>query len=140
MPLLTQHKVRVKVVAPAGKIISVTDWDKFSGGDLSHSITKVRRAAGAPKEVLTGDSEVDNITTEAFIDPAAHSAFIKKLKDGEKFEGTTITVYYIDNAGVQVGDELSWTGCSVAKFSPPQADSNGEDAAKLVIEWAVGGN
>lgn len=140
MSLLTQHKVKVKVVPTTGKIISVTDWDKFSGGDLTHSITKVRRTAGAKKEVLTGDSEVDNITVEAFIDPAAHSAFLNALKGGEKFEGTSITVYFIDNAGVQVGSEMTYTGCSVAKFSPPQADANGEDAAKLVIEWAVGDN
>jgi hypothetical protein len=137
MSLLTQHKVKVKVVNTASPI-PVIDWDKFSGGDLTHSITKVRRSAGAAKEVLTGDSEVDNITIEAFIDPAAHSAFIKQLKDNAKFENTSITVYYIDNAGVQVGQELTWTGCSVAKYTPPPADANGEDAAKLVIEWAVG--
>jgi hypothetical protein len=137
MPLLTQHKVKVLVTNDSSPI-SVADWDKFSGGDLTHSVSKVRVTAGGKKQVLTGDSEVDNIVTEAFIDAAAHSAFLKALKDGSKFDGTSITVKFIDNAGVQVGDTMVWTNCSVAKFSPPQADSNGEDAAKLVIEWAVG--
>ena len=89
--------------------------------------------------MLTGDSETDNITVEAFIDPAAHSDFLAALKAGAKFEDTTISLVYIDNAGIQVGKALTWSGCSVAKFTPPPADSNGEEAAKLVMEWAVGG-
>jgi len=137
MTILTQHKLKVKVVGPPGKIIPIIDWDKFSGGDLTHSVTKVRATAGGPKHVLTGDSEVDNITVEAFIDPAAHGSFLAALKNGEKFEGTTISVYAIDNAGVQVGGALEYKGCSLAKYTPPQADANGEDAAKLVLEWAV---
>ena len=137
MPLLTQHKIQVKVSNPTTPI-PVLEWDKFSGGDLTHSTTKVRPSAGAKKQVLTGDSEYDNITVEAFIDPAAHSDFLLALKGGSKFEGTSITLVYIDNAGIPVGKAMTWTGCSVAKFSPPQADSNGEEAAKLVIEFAVG--
>lgn len=136
MPLLTQHKAKVLVTNDTTPI-SVADWDKFSGGDLTHSVTKVRTTAGGPKVVMTGDSEVENIVTEAFIDPSAHSGFLTALKDGDKFEGTSITLKFIDNAGVQVGNTLVWTNCSVAKFTPPPADSNGEDAAKLVIEWAV---
>ena len=137
MALLTQHKIQVKVTHPS-KVIPVLGWDKFTGGDLTHSTTKVRPSAGAAKQVLTGDSEYDNITVEAFIDPAAHSDFLLALKGGEKYEGASISLIYLDNAGVQVGKTMTWTGCSVAKFSPPQADSNGEDAAKLIIEWAVG--
>ena len=139
MPLLTQHKIQVKVTGPADAPIPVLDWDKSSGGDITHSVNKVRRSAGKAKEILTGDSETDNITVEAFIDPAAHSGFLKALKDGNKYAGTAISLIYVDNAGVQVGESLTYTGCSVAKFTPPQADANGEEAAKLVIEWAVGG-
>lgn len=139
MPLLTQHKIQVKVTnTTPGNVIPVIDWDKFTGGDLTHSTTKVRPSAGAAKQVLSGDTEVDNITVEAFIDPAAHSDFLAALKAGKKYEGTTISLIYIDNAGIQVGKALTWSGCSVAKFTPPPADANGEDAAKLVIEWAVG--
>ena len=137
MPLLTQHKVHVKVTNPTSPI-PVIDWDKFTGGDLTHSTTKVRAKAGGAKQILTGDSEYDNITVEAFIDPVAHSDFLIALKGGAKYEGTTISLTYLDNAGVPVGKQLTFTGCSVAKFSPPQADANGEEAAKLVIEWAVG--
>ena len=96
MPLLTQHKVSVKVTNTTTPI-PVIDWDKFTGGDVTHSITRVRRSAGAAKEVLAGDY-----------------------------------------AGVSVGKPLQWFNCRVAKFTPPAADANGEEAAKLVIEWAVG--
>ena len=137
MPLLTQHKVSVKVTNTTTPI-PVIDWDKFTGGDVTHSITRVRRSAGAAKEVLASDYEVDNITVEAFIDPAAHANFLSDLKAGATFDGTTIQVVAIDNAGVSVGKPLQWFNCRVAKFTPPAADANGEEAAKLVIEWAVG--
>ncbi len=138
MALLTQHKNKVSVIGASSPLLGAVDWDKFTGGDLNHSITKLRRTAGAAKEVLSADSEVDNITTEAFIDPAAHADLLVALKNGERFEGTTIRVQAIDNAGIPIGKPLEYTGCSVARFTPPEADANGEDPSKLICEWAVG--
>lgn len=137
MTLLTQHKVKATVTGTSA-LLGAVEWDKFSGGDLTHSITKLRRTAGAAKEVLAADSEVDNITLEAFIDPVAHADLLVALKGGERFEGSTIKLQAIDNAAVPIGKALEYFGCSVAKFTPPPSDANGEDAAKLVVEWAVG--
>ncbi len=137
MGLLTQHKNKVTVVG-AGPLLGAVEWDKFSGGDLNHSITKLRRTAGAKKEVLAADTEVDNITMEAFIDPVAHADLLVELKNGNRYDGATIKVQAIDNAGVPIGKPLEYFGCSVARFTPPEADANGEDASKLVVEWAVG--
>ena len=99
MALLTQHKNKVTVVGSSALLGSV-EWDKMSGGDLTHSITKLRRTAGAAKEVLAADYEFDNITLEAFVDPVAHADLLVALKNLERFEGTTIRVQAIDNAGV----------------------------------------
>lgn len=137
MALLTQHKNKVTVVG-SSPLLGAVEWSKASGGDLTHTITKLRRTAGAAKEVLAADSEFDNITTEAYVDPAAHSDLLVALKAGERFEGSTIRVQAIDNAGVPVGKPVEYFGCSVAKSTLPAADSNGEDPAMLVIEWAVG--
>lgn len=140
MALLTQHKIKPSVVGggTSGALLSAVEWDKFSGGDLTHTITKLRRTAGANKEVLAADSEVDNITLEAFIDPAAHAQLLVALKNGERFEGSTIKLQPIDNAAVPIGSALEYYGCSVAKFTPPPADANGEEPAKLVVEFAAG--
>ncbi len=137
MALLTQHKNKVTVVGSSALLGSV-DWASMSGGDLTHSITKLRRTAGAAKEVLAADYEYDNITLEAFVDPVAHADLLIALKNLERFEGTTIRVQAIDNAGVPIGKAVEYFGCSVAKSTLPAADANGEEAAKLVIEWAVG--
>ena len=137
MALLTQHKNLVSVVG-SSPLLGAVAWDKFSGGDLTHSITKLRRSADANKEVLAADSEVDNITVEAFVDPAAHADLLVALKGGERFEGSTIKVQAINNDNVPIGKPIEYYGCSVAKFTPPPADANGEEASKLVIEWAVG--
>lgn len=137
MALLPQHKNKVTVVGSSPLLGSVS-WDKFSGGDLTHSITKLRRTAGAAKEVLAADSEFDNVTLEAFVDPVAHAQLLVALKNGERFENSTIAVQAIDNAGVTIGQPIEYFGCSVARFSPPEADANGEEATKLIVEWAVG--
>ena len=137
MTLLPQHKNKVTVVG-GSPLLGAVEWATMSGGDLTHSITKLRRTAGATKEVLAADYEYDNITLEAFVDPVAHADLLIALKNLERFEGTTIRVQAIDNAGVPIGKAVEYFGCSVAKSTLPAADANGEEAAKLVIEWAVG--
>lgn len=137
MALSTQNRVSVTVSHPSMPQI---DWDKIAGGDRTNNTTKVRPAAGMPKVVLSGESEVDNVTTEAFIDPLAHANLLASLQAGETFEGAVITRQFIDANGVPVGAALSHLNCSVAKFTPPDADANSEgEGAKLVIEWMVAG-
>jgi len=136
MALSTQNRVRVTVSHPR---LTQIEWDKISGGDRTNNTTKVRATAGGPKIVLSGDSEVDNVTTEAFIDPVAHADVLAKLHAGDTFDGATITRQFVDAAQVPVGPALTYQDCSVAKFTPPDADANAEDGAKLVVEWMVGG-
>lgn len=137
MALLPQHKNRVTITCPTDATLSAVQWATSSGGDISYSISKLRRTAGAVKEVLSADSEIDNVTTEAFVDPAAHATLIKKLKEGTRFEGSTIAVQAIDNAAVPIGQPVEFKGCSVARVGWPESDANGEDPVKLTIEWAV---
>ena len=137
MALLTQHKNKVTVTGPSALLGSV-EWAKASGGDLTHSITKLRRTAGANKEVLAADSEFDNITLEAYVDPVAHADFISELKKLNRFEGSTISLQAIDNAGITIGKPVEFFGCSVARVQWPESDANGEDPTMITVEWAVG--
>ena len=134
MALSTQNRERVTVSS-----MTEIQWAKASGGDRSHNSTKVRATAGGPKQVLSGDSEVDNVTTEAFIDPVAYDAVLQKLHAGETYPGTTVTRQFIDAAEVPVGSARSYHNCSVAKFSLSDADANGEEGSTLSVEWQVGG-
>ena len=138
MSLSTQNKVAVRVTHPSRVLIDI-DWDKIDGGARTHSVTKVRATAGAPKQVLVGESEFENITTEAFIDPVAHDQLLQTLHSGETFAGATISRQFIDANGVPIGRAINHKGCAVAKFDifPGDANSDGE-GAKLVVEWQVG--
>ncbi len=129
----TQNRERVTVSS-----LPQIEWDKASGGARNHTTTKVRTRAGGKKKPLSGDSEVDNVTTEAFIDPVAHDAVLAALHAGETYPGTTITRQFIDAAEVPIGSPRSWFNCSVAKVDPSDADANSDEGAKLVIEWIVG--
>lgn len=136
MPIATQNRLKVTV---SHKRLPPIDWDKASGGDRTHSSTKVRATAAGPKIVLTGDSEVENVTTEAFIDPVAYAGVLAALHAGEKYAGASITRQFVDAADIPVGPPITHMDCSVVKFTPPEADANGEDGSKLVVEWMVGG-
>lgn len=134
MALSTQARERVTV-----STLPQIQWSKASGGDRSHNTTKVRATAGGPKVVLSGDSEVDNVTTVAYIDPVAYDEVLQQLHSGATFPGTTVTRQFIDAAEVPVGRPRNYFGCSVAKFSLSDADANAEEGSELTIEWMVGG-
>ena len=133
MALSTQNRERVTVSS-----LPQIEWAKASGGARSHTTTKVRTRAGGKKKPLSGDSEVDNVITEAYIDPVAHDAVLAALHAGEKYEGTTVTRQFIDAAEVPIGSPRSYFDCSVAKFELSDADANGEEGATLSVEWVVG--
>jgi hypothetical protein len=132
MALSTQNRVRVSV----SSLLSI-DWATASGGARTHNTTKVRPAAGKKKVVLSGESEVENVTTTAYVDPAAHAETLAALHAGETYEGTTVTKTFIDSAEVPIGTKLEYFNCSVAKFELNDADANGEEGAILTVEWAV---
>jgi len=132
MSLATQNRVRVSV----SSLLSV-DWATCSGGARTHTTSKVRPAAGKKKVVLTGESEVENVTTTAFVDPEAHAEVLAALHAGETYEGTTVSKVFIDAAEVPVGAKLEYLNCSVAKFELNDADANGEEGSILTVEWAV---
>lgn len=129
----TQNRERVTVSS-----LPQIEWDKMSGGDRNHSVTKVRTTAGGKKKPLTGDSTVDNVTTEAFIDPVAHAGVLLALHTGQTYAGTTLSRQFIDAAEVPIGNALAFYDCAVTKFTLTDADANGEEGAKLTVEWVVG--
>ena len=139
MALSTQNKVAVRVVNPDSPLIDI-DWDKVDGGARTHNTTKVRARAGGPKQVLVGESEVDNVTTEAYIDPVAHAQLLAELHAGNTFAGSTISRQFIDANGVLIGAKLEHKNCAVVKADHIPGDANSEgDGATLVVEWQVGG-
>jgi hypothetical protein len=132
MALSTQNRVRVSV-----STLLAINWATASGGARTHTTTKVRPAAGMKKVVLIGESEVENVTTTAYVDPVAHADVLARLHAGETYDGTTVTKVFIDAAEVPIGAPLEYFNCSVAKFELNDADANGEEGAILTVEWAV---
>lgn len=126
-----------EVTVSHASIPASIEWSKADGGDLTHSSQKFRATARGKKQVLAGDSERDNITTTCYCDPVAHAAFLADLDAGTIFEGTTISVVYLDKSGVPKGSPRQFTGCSIAKAPGVSADANSEDMFEVVIEWAA---
>ena len=109
----------------------------MSGGDLTHSITKLPPHRRRRQKVLSADSSSTTSPPEAFVDPVAHADLLVALKNLERFEGTTIRVQAIDNAGVPIGKAVEYFGCAwpSRRCRPPTPTAK---RPPLVIEWAVG--
>jgi len=135
MPYSSIAKTRVTVIHD--RIPKSVKWDKFDGGDLSHSNSRFFVDPSEPEVVWPGKSQRDNITTEAHVDPVAHDGFIQALNAGDKFENAVIRVQSLDSAGLPVGNPDVYKGCLVAKYTPRKVDLNSEDMQKLPIEWEV---
>src|SRR5574343_490468 len=119
MGIIAQNRVSVAVSS-----LPSVDWATASGGGRTHNSTKVRPAAGKKKVVLAGESEVENVTTTAFVDPEAHAEVLAALHAGQTFTGTTVSRVALDPDGVPTGTRLEWLDCSVAKFELNDADAN----------------
>jgi hypothetical protein len=124
----------VSVVHP--QIPATIEWDKFDGGDLSHSNQRFYTAPNK-EQVFGGKSARDNVTVEAFLDPVAYADFIEAGNAGEKFAGAVIRVQSVDAAGIPVGKADEYKACVVSKWTPRKVDLNGEDMQKIIIEWEV---
>lgn len=134
MPYTSVATSRVTVTHP--QIPANIEWDKFDGGDLSHSNQRFYTAPNKER-VFPGKSSRDNITTEAHCDPIAHADFIAAGNSGAVFEGAVIKVESVDAAGVPIGKPDTYASCVVAKWAPRKVDLNAEDMQKIVVEWEV---
>jgi hypothetical protein len=132
---ITIARQRVKVIH---KDIPELDWHKVSSRKVTHSVSKFRPTGLGKKIPLDGDSETDNITTEAGLRLPEMAGFLADLRAKKKFAGATVVVLQYDVDGVEIGKE-EWFDCMVASVEFPEADANndGGDVASVVVEWAV---
>lgn len=135
MGKITQSRVKALVSHP--RIPSSLQWDTISGGEWTHNNQKARPSAGAPKEVIPGESERGNLKTTTMVDPATHGAFLDALHAGDRFEGAVVARQIVDSAGIPVGNPLPVQGCSAEQVTFPDGDANNSDLVKVEIEWAA---
>lgn len=132
---ITTARQKVEVIH---RDISAFDWHKASARKITHSVSKMRTTGLGKKVPLSGETDIDNITTEAMLVLPEMAGFLAALKAGNKFSGATIVVKQFDVDGVEEGKD-EWFDCMVVSAEWPEADANNEggDPASLVIEWAV---
>lgn len=132
MGLQTQNKIKVAVSSMPG------DWAKATniGGQLNSQ--SVRATANGPKVVLSGDYEPEDVSVVRFVDAVRDAQLLDRLAAGESFAGTTVTLAFIDAAGIVIGSPQTFTGCSMKSWSQTDADANGDSPVELTVTWKVG--
>lgn len=130
-----QNKVKVTVSHP--RVPKSIDWDVASEPKVNHATSRMRPAADKAKVVLSGETTLDNITTECMVDPVRDADFMQRIIAGDVFEDATITYQDIDNSSIPIGKPRRFSKCRAEAVTLPGADANGEDPQKIVIEWAV---
>lgn len=132
----TIARQRVSVVHP--NIPSGIEWHKVSERKITHNTSKFRTTGLGKRWPVDGDSETENITTEAALRLPEMAQFRADLKAGVKFYGAAIVVQQFDVDGVESGKE-EWFNCMVSTATFPEADANNTngDVASVAVEWAV---
>ena len=111
---------------------------KGDGRGGKFNTSKVRPSAGAPKVVIKGDYEQENITTVAYYNPAQHAGLMGLLESGDPLGGTTLTFLTLDEAGIVV-DTRTYSGCAVESYKLPGGDTSSDKAGEVELTWQVAG-
>lgn len=131
MAILTSNNVLVAVSSLAG------DWVRGSGHGGSTTVNRMRSVAAGPKQVVLSEYEPNDVTTARLVDPVRDESIITQLAEGARFEGTTLTIQPLDDAGIAVGKPQTIKNCAVSSWSLGDADANGDGVVELEIVWAV---
>lgn len=130
--LVTQDRLRVSVSSLPGP------WRTASGLGGERDVTKLRQEAGGPKVALPGPQELQDVTTTRAFDAQRDSGIVVKLKAGDMFPNTTITLTPLDeNYNAIPGKSIPLPGCRVKSWEYAEADADSAETAHLQIVWTV---
>lgn len=128
-----QYMITVKV---DGEDFGV--WDKLAGGSIDSEELKYKPGGMQPHVSLGGSRTVENITVSKLYDLTAVHSKIKTLLNKAGKGQVTITKQPLDVNGTPFGLPLVYTG-TLKQVTPPDADSESNDAALVEIEVSSSG-
>lgn len=122
-------------------IVGVSGIDgKFSnksGGSISSETNKVYDGGKLIPDVLSGPSEVENITVSRPYDSSRDYALLKQLRAKVGTFTATISVTPADRNLKTTAAPIVYSGCLLVGITEPDADAASGDASTFELEFAV---
>lgn len=112
-------------------------WDKLSGGAITSSELKYRPGGMRPARSLGGSKSVENITITRLYDDVV-DGFLTRLESKVGNGRCVATKQLLTTKGAPIGSPLVYTGV-LQTVTPPDADSESDDAGLLAVEISTDG-
>lgn len=113
-------------------------WDKFAGGGITSAELKFRPGGMRPAKSLGGAKSVENVTMSILYEEGVHD-FLPELEDAVGSGQCVVTKQLLTTRGAPIGSPLVYTGV-LQTVTPPDHDSESEDAGMLEIEISTDGS
>lgn len=130
MAFISQRQYVVTITGIEGKFMTK------SGGSVSADSTKIYNGGEKTPYIITGISEVENITVGRAFDSARDSAMLQKLRPLVGSFTTTINVQQTDANYVAVGKPTVYAEAVLVGINEPEYDSGAGDPAMVELEFA----
>jgi len=130
MAFISQRQYVVEIDGIAGKFMTK------SGGSISADSTKIYNGGEKTPYIITGISEVENITVGRAYDSTRDSAVLSKLRSQVGRFTTTIKVQETDADYVAVGKPIVYSSAVLVGITEPEYDSGSGDPAMMELEFA----
>lgn len=130
MAFISQRQYVVTIDRIEGKFMTK------SGGSISADSTKIYNGGEKTPSIITGISEVENITVGRAFDNARDRAMLTTLRSQVGRFTTTIKVQETDADYVAVGNPVVYADAVLVGITEPEYDSGSGDPAMVELEFA----
>ncbi len=113
-------------------------WMTKGGGDLAADSNKIYPGGQKVPVIITGVSEVDNITVGRAFEVVRDRPILKSLRSQVGTFTTTITMVDTDpDFNASGGSIVSYAGAVLVGITEPEYDSASGDPAMIELEFAI---
>lgn len=130
MAFISQRQYVVTVDNIEGKFMTK------GGGSVSADSTKIYNGGSKTPAIITGISEVENITVGRAFDSSRDRAMLQTLRSQVGRYVTTIKVQETDADYVAVGNPVVYADAVLVGITEPEYDSGSGDPAMVELEFA----
>lgn len=130
MAFISQRQYVVTIDRIEGKFMTK------SGGSVSADSTKIYNGGEKTPSIITGISEVENITVGRAFDTTRDRAMLTTLRTQVGRFTTTIKVQETDADYVAVGSPVVYADAVLVGITEPEYDSGSGDPAMVELEFA----
>ena len=130
MAFISQRQYVVTVDRIEGKFMTK------GGGSVSADSTKIYDGGTKTPAIITGISEVENITVGRAFDTSRDRAMLQTLRSQVGRFTTTIKVQETDADYVAVGNPVVYADAVLVGITEPEYDSGSGDPAMVELEFA----